>query len=165
MTVLHSTSFHQQPPPSTFHTSYRTRMSESNEQLPEEKPLCSVWDDPKIMRYHADDGSKRWKCTYCGNHYAGWSATKALAHVALQKYRDIAFCTHRFTEKQRKRFEELIKGKNKKRDASAVASETHNINIIQHNISTASTLDTCKKEEQCIICDQHVEHCKGCSIK
>jgi len=78
---------------------------------------------------------------------------------------NIAFCTHCFTEKQRKRFKELMKGKNKKCDACAVASEMHNINIIQHNISTASTLDMCKKVEQCIICDQYVEHCKGCYIK
>jgi len=41
------------PPPSTLHTSYPTRMSESNEQLPKEKPLYRVWDDPKIMHYHA----------------------------------------------------------------------------------------------------------------
>jgi len=126
--------------------------------LPKEKPLCSVWDDPKIIIHHADDGSKRWKYTYCGNHYVGWSATKVLVHVGSWNYKDMACCTHCLTEKQKKRFEDLSKGKNKKCDDSAVASE-------MHNISTVSTLNIPQKEEQCSICDCYVEHCKGCSIK
>jgi len=132
----------------THHTPHTTTMNESNVQLPEETPLCSVWDDPKIVHIHADNGTKRWKCSYCGNDYSGWSATKALAHVGFQKYKDIAFCTYCFKEKETKRFAELIKGKNNKCDAAAVARETHDTNILQHNILMASTLDTHQKKNK-----------------
>jgi len=58
-----------------------------------------VWDDTQLECYYDSAGKKCWKCNWCTLNFAGWSATKALYHVAQVGNCYIQPCKSTFDEK------------------------------------------------------------------
>ena len=46
-----------------------------------------------IVQYYDKDGTKKWKCNWCGHTFMYWNATKALYHAAKQPKGDVRKCT------------------------------------------------------------------------
>jgi len=51
--------------------------------------LTTIWDDDKIYKFIAEDGTHKWRCLWCSGKFPHWNSTKALAHVALIGNKDI----------------------------------------------------------------------------
>jgi len=85
--------------------------------------------------------AKSWKCNWCTLNFAGWSATKALYHVAQVGNCDVQPCKFTFDEKQKKLYKDLFQYRSNKRSVNTLSNNEQNDSIIQHNVTLATQLD------------------------
>jgi hypothetical protein len=113
--------------------------------LVEEEHTQTIWEDDKVSKITDVEGKKRWKCGWCGNDFATWNATKAIAHVSSTKGRDVKLCNGRIDKKHKKRYTYLAVKMLKKRERSHEHHSDVTRSIDQHNHSTAVSLDATKR--------------------
>jgi Protein of unknown function (DUF 659) len=80
--------------------------------------LKMIFDDDHINKYNDSKGKPRWKCKWCSCSFAGWNATKALAHVVKGSKADIKFCTGKISSSSRALYIRLYERCQRRRSAS-----------------------------------------------
>jgi hypothetical protein len=104
----------------------------------------SIFDDDMIDKYTDPAGKPRWRCMWCDNSFAGWNATKAVAHVNKLLKTDIKPCKVRIDDEHTKKYATFLKQLEKKRTRLHQCNEAIDRSVTSHNHVTASTLETRK---------------------
>ena len=68
----------------------------------------SIWDCPMIQKTTIEDGSRGWKCGYCGSEFRHYNASKCTAHVAKVKGMNVRMCTGNVPEEHLATFRRMI---------------------------------------------------------
>lgn len=96
--------------------------------------LKTIFDDEYVEKFTDEDGKARWKCKWCGTTFAGWNATKALAHVYKGSAKaDIKSCRGRIDDKSHQMYASLYQRQKKRRDSSRERVSALSNSIASHN--------------------------------
>ena len=102
----------------------------------------SVFDDEMIEKIMDNNGKPRWRYKWCDNDFAGWNATKAIAHLNKIKKSDIKPCKVRIDAEYSKKYLAMLKETERKRSRSRESHGAIDRSISSHNNITASTLES-----------------------
>jgi hypothetical protein len=102
----------------------------------------SVFDDEMVEKIMDNGGKPRWRCKWCDNDFAGWNATKAIAHLNKLRKSDIKPCKVRIDSDYAKKYLAMLKETERKRRGSRQSHGAIDRSISSHNNITASTLES-----------------------
>jgi hypothetical protein len=102
----------------------------------------SIFDDDMVVKFNDKDGKPRWRCKWCAYDFAGWNATKAIAHVNKLRKANIKPCKVRIDAEHASRYSAMLIETERKRGRSLLSNSAIDRSISSHNNITAATLET-----------------------
>lgn len=88
------------------------------------------------------DGKQRLRCKWCDMSFAGWNATKAIAHVTKQLKMDIKPCKVKIDSVHMKLYQNMMANLKKKRARMSNKNSKYLRVITSHNNEAALALDS-----------------------